>query len=411
MKMRKRLMCVALAAVLMCTVCGCARNDLMTGIEGRGVKVDADMDSGADAVADFGLRILRACMTGNSENVMISPVSVISALSMAANGARGETLTQLEAVFGMPQDKLREYLSAYAAALPSDEKTRLHSANSIWLSDDGLTVEKEFLQANADYFNTAAYSVPFDRGTLNEINSWVNENTDKMIPEIIEELDPRTVAVLVNALAFEGEWSEVYEKTQVHEREFTVANGTVTAVDMMYSEEWQYLEDGAAVGFMKPYAGGYAFAALLPSEGVSVSEYIGALTGERLHDILTRVQYVQVNAGLPKFECDYSVELADVLRGMGVSCAFDPFSADFTGLGTLDSGDSIYINKVLHKTHIDVFEQGTKAAAATAVVLETGAALSPEEPKEVILDRPFIYMIVDTNENVPVFLGTVGNIE
>lgn len=410
----KRILSTVLSILLLCALFGCGtRSDsLMAGITPRKTESKADLTGDcAAAVTDFGLKILRGCTAEGNGNVMISPLSVLCALSMTANGAVGETLNQMEAAFGVNNSELREYLSEYVLSLPSNESTALHAANSLWLKDEGLAVEKEFLQLNADCFGAAAYKVPFDNGSLSEINGWVKKNTNGMIPKILDELDPETVAVLVNALAFEGEWADVYESSQVHEREFNDANGTKQTADMMFSEEWQYLEDENAEGFIKPYHGGdYGFAALLPSESMTVNEYLETLSGETLHKILQNARQIDVETGLPKFKCDYSSNISALLQKLGVQNAFDPSLADFTALGTLEGGESIYIDCVVHKTHIDVFEQGTKAGAATAVVMESGAALPIEEPKRVILNRPFVYMIIDMNVRVPVFIGVLNEL-
>lgn len=410
------ILCLLLALCLVLSLAGCAgqtgqAGNLMAGIQGAPVNTKTDLNGlEAAAVADFGLRTLRQCLEEEPGNAMISPLSILCALGMTANGAKGETLSQMEKAFGLPLEELREYLAAYVSAMPSSEDAGFHAANALWLKDQGLSVKQEFLQANADYFGADAYKAPFDSGTLEEINGWVNENTHGMIPKILEELSPATVAVLVNALAFEGKWEKPYEDIQVHDGVFTKEDGTSQPVKMMYSEESRYLEDEAAAGFLKYYKGGeYAFAALLPEDGVSVQEYLSSLSGEKLHGLLENVQDTAVSAGIPKFTSDYSALLNDLLMDMGMTDAFDPALADFSGLGTMDSGDNIYVSKVLHKTHIAVDEQGTKAGAVTAVVQEAGSALM-EEPKRVILDRPFLYMIIDCQANVPIFLGTVSEI-
>lgn len=409
-------LCLLLALCLILFLVGCAgqtgqAGNLMARIQARPADTKADLNGPkAAAVTDFGLRTLRQCLEEEPGNTMISPLSILCALGMTANGAKGETLSQMEGVFGLSLEELREYLAVYVSALPSSEDASFHAANSLWLKDQGLSVKQEFLQANADYFGADAYKIPFDSGTLEQINGWVNENTHGMIPKILEELDPLTVAVLVNALAFEGKWEETYEDIQVHDGVFTKEDGTSQSVKMMYSAESRYLEDETAAGFLKYYKGGdYAFAALLPEEGVSVREYLSSLSGEKLHDLLESAQETEVSAGIPKFTSDYSALLNDLLADMGMTDAFDRNLADFSGLGTMESGDNIYISKVLHKTHIAVDEQGTKAGAVTAVVAEAGSAMV-EEPKRVILDRPFLYMIIDCQANVPIFLGTVSEI-
>lgn len=193
---------------------------------------------------------------------------------------------------------------------------------------------------------------------------------------------------------------------------FTTENGSEQIAELMYSEENEYLEDENTTGLIKYYKDGkYAFAGLLPKEGISVSEYISSLTGEKLMRLLNNSQSVPVDAAIPKFDNEYDTEMSEILKDMGMTNAFDPGLADFSGLGTSTDGN-IYINRVLHKTYIAVDEQGTKAGAATAVELMTEAAMiDSAERKTVYLNRPFIYMLIDSEAKLPVFMGTVMDIK
>ncbi len=369
----------------------------------------------ADAVTytDFAVRLFQECTRSQANgNTLISPLSVINALAMTANGARGETLSQMEELFGANLPSLCGYLHAYNQALPSDEKYRLHTADSIWIRDDeSFTVEPAFLQANAEWFNADVYMASFDGSTLKDINEWVSENTDKMIPEILDEIPDDAVMYLINALAFDAEWQSVYKDYQVRDGVFTREDGTEQDTEMMYATEYSYLQDANARGFLKYYSDAkYAFAALLPDEGVSLDDYVSSLTGEGLHDLLSNPEQIMTETSLPKFEAEYSVLLNDVLISLGVTDAFDSGSADLSGLGHGPDGN-LYITRVLHKTYIAVDDQGTKAGAATAVeVTSDSAMLEPEEKRTVYLDRPFVYMIIDCEEKLPVFIGTVTDI-
>lgn len=354
-------------------------------------------------IMDFGLRLLSHSMQ-EGENPLVSPLSVISALVMTANGARGETLRQMEGVFGASVPELSAYLSAYMENLPEGDKYKLSMANSIWFTEDErFAVEQDFLQTNADLFHAGLYKSPFDASTVGDINRWVDENTDGMIREILNEIPPEAVMYLVNALAFDAEWEDIYPDYQVREGVFTGEDGAVWNAEMMYSSEYRYLEDDSATGFLKYYADRkYAYGALLPDEGVTVSEYVASLTGEKLQDILDHPVDVMVHAFLPKYEGEYGVELAGILREMGMEDAFDAEKADFSGIDHSTAGN-LYINNVIHKTFIAVDERGTKAGAATAVAVNDAGA--PMEVKTVCLDRPFLYMLIDCDTNLPVFIG------
>lgn len=357
----------------------------------------------AEAAADFALRLFRA---GNEpdKNTLLSPLSVLCALSMTANGAKGETLAQMEQTLGLDRDRWNACFRAYMEALKSDGSLKL--ANSIWFTaDPRFTVEQSFLQTNADYYGADAYQAPFDESTLADINNWVKEKTDGMIPKILDKIPQEALMYLVNALAFDAKWTKPYTEYAVQEGEFRCADGTKRKVKLMYSEEGQYLEHEKAVGFLKPYEGGkYAFAALLPKEGVSVEELLAALDGAALYKLLTEPEYATVQAALPKFETEYGAELSETLKNMGMELPFDGFQADFSGLGS-STGGNIFIGRVLHRTFLSVDEAGTRAGASTVVEMVDECA--PMDLKQVFLDRPFVYLLVDLETGLPFFIGAM----
>ena len=403
------LLCAMLLNIVSCTKVKAA--DLMEGVTPREVEVREELGEDNAAVTDFALRLFRATNEGG-KNTLISPLSVLCALAMTTNGAKGETREQMEATLGMSAEELNLYLYSYMNSLPTGEKYKLSLANSIWFRDDErFTVNEDFLQTNADYYGAGAYKAPFDKSTKKDINNWVKENTDGMIPEVLDEIPPEAVMYLVNALAFEAEWSDIYKKTQVRDGTFTKEDGTKQSAEFMYSEEHRYLEDEKATGFMKYYRGSkYAFVALLPNEGVTVTEYLNSIDGEALSALLSAPKGNSVEAAIPKFETEYSTEMSEILKSMGMSLAFDEDNADLSGLGSSSAGN-IYINRVIHKTFISVAEKGTKAGATTVIEMPTKGDSAPDEPKRVYLDRPFVYMLVDCENNIPFFIGTMMDIE
>lgn len=405
-------LCAALLTVFLPMVGGTPRaaaaGNLMEGIEANPVTPLPGLQDDCAAVTDFGVRLFQNSLK-EGENTLISPLSVLSALAMTANGAEGETLTQMEQVLGLERDALNQWLYTYTGQLAQGEKYKLSLANSIWFTNDAsFTVEQDFLQTNADYYGADIYSAPFNSATLKDINNWVKDKTDGMIPEILDEIDEETVMCLVNGLAFDAEWAEIYRETQVRDNIFTTEDGVERQVEMLYGEEFGYLEDENAAGFIKYYKDRrYAFVALLPKEGVSVAQYANTLTGEHLWQMLQSVSDKQVLTGIPKFRTETSLELGEVLINMGMPDAFDYTAADFSGLGS-SAKAPIVIDRVAHKTFIAVDEKGTRAGAATAVVLTPeSAAPSQEEPKRVILDRPFLYMLIDCETDLPFFIGSM----
>ncbi len=360
-------------------------------------------------VTDFALRLFKESIA-EDKSTLISPLSVLTALSMTANGAAGETLSQIENVLGASTDELNLWISQYQKSLPNN----LKMANSIWFKDaDSFTVNDDFLRTNTDYYGAGVFEAPFDDSTLKEINEWVENNTDKMIKDILDKISRDAVMYLVNALAFDAEWQEIYYERQIRDGQFTTENGTKRQVELMYSSENQYLEDQNATGFIKNYKGGkFAFAALLPNEGVSVLEYVASLDGRHLSQLLANAKQNVVSAAIPKFDSEYKVEMKDILVNMGMPDAFNYTLADFSKMGKSTEGN-LLINRVIHQSYINVDAKGTKAGAATVVEIDapTSEMTDFEPPKEVFLDRPFVYMLIDCENDLPFFIGTVMDVE
>ena len=238
----------------------------------------------------------------------------------------------------------------------------------------------------------------------------MNKNTNGMIKKLVDEFDPLTVMVLMNALCLEAEWDDPYTDNCVREGMFKNAKGNLVKAEYMYSQETEYIETENATGFVKYYKGGkFAFVALLPNEGTSIDSYIASLTGKGFLGALNSRKNTRVNTQMPKFKCEYSNSLVDTLKKMGMNTAFDGDRANFSSMATLKN-ENIYISDVIHKTFIEVAEKGTRAGAVTAVISEKSAAMPVEQPKEVRLTRPFVYAIIDTRTNLPLFIGAQTDI-
>ncbi len=384
--------------------------DLMTGIEPSGITGKAADERFINSQMRFSVELFKTLYAqGNEENILISPLSLQLVLAMTANGADGETLAEMEKLLGddISLMELNEYLFDYNKKLTETEEIK--TANSLWIRDDGKRIEpnKEFLQTNADHYGAQVYKALFDSSTVKDINHWANEHTDGRIDKMLEEIPSDAVMYLINALTFDGEWNEKYEKSDITDGVFHSINGDQN-VKMMYSSESKYLNDGKATGFIKPYKGGkYSFVAMLPNEGVTVGEYISTLYPETLTKTL-RENETGVCVKIPKFKCEYDSResLNKVLKTMGMKKAFDPFSSDFS---RLDEKNRHYISKVAQKTYIRLDENGTKAAALSFVELMNKAVMFEEN--QVTLDRPFVYMIIDNTTLLPVFMGTLTSIE
>lgn len=367
----------------------------------------------AVSLSGLGLGLLRENYQPGG-NALVSPVSVAAALSLVVLGAREDSLSQMEEALDLSWEDLNGFMTVYlqdlqqqAKANPQQNAAGLNMANAVWFREGpDFTPDPGFLQLAADTAQAGVYSAPFDQTTVDEVNQWVGHHTQGMINQLLDELTPDDVLLLVNALAFEADWQSVYEPAQIHEELFHPADGPAQPVRLMYSQEAVYIEDAQACGFIKPYAGGdYAFVAILPQEGLALGDYLAGLDGVELQELLQTQQQARVDAALPQFEGEYQAQLSQALAALGMSDVFDSQRADLSGLGHSELGP-LYISRVLHKTRIQVDGQGTKAAAATLVdVAVTESAMEEPQAKTVRLDRPFIYLLLDCRTNLPLFIG------
>ena len=405
----KRFLICSVAVLLIISLVGCgmtaSANDLMSGITANKVKKISLDDDFLNREFSFSTKLFdEIYKVSESKNVVISPLSVQLALAMTANGAKDATLKEMEDLLGdgMDIDLLSKYLYSYTSSLSSSKKAKLSIANSIWFNDNDEfpPVKESFLQKNADYFGAGLYKIPFNDEALNDINAWVSKNTDGMIDKMIDEISPSTLMFLINAICFDAEWETKYEPEDISDGKFTSLYGKIQDVEFMSSQESLYLDDGSATGFIKNYAGGkYSFAALLPNENVDLSKYIGTLK-DTLKDTIKNAENSSVSAYIPKFTFDYGIRLNEVLAALGMEKAFS-VQADFSGIC---NGD-IFISRVLHKAKIISDADGTKAAAATSVEIKCMGTI--QEEKTVYLNRPFVYMIIDNETQLPIFMGTV----
>jgi serpin B len=371
----------------------------------------------AKDVTDFSFNVLREARKYSGEKkVLVSPDSISTALAMTVNGARGATKDELMNVLA-PNVSLEDYnmyLSGMNDRLSADKELIYDVSDSIWIRDvDTLKISDQFLKTNYDYYNAEVFKAPFDDSTVKDMNSWVNANTRGMIPGIIDELKPENLTVLINTVAFEGQWSEPYESYRIGKDSFTNDDMTKTDVEYLHEQRSAYYKINDRLAFEKYYKGGaIKFVGILPKEGESIDEALKDMNGEAFVNGLSNPLYASVRTKLPKFKYDYSVELTDIMKNLGLSLSMSNY-ADFSGMVTPDSKDELKIGQILHKTHIELDENGTKAAAATAIIMNKATSVGPKEEEfvDIYLDRPFIYALVDSETNIPLFIGTIDSMK
>ncbi len=379
--------------------------------------INAPKEDVSAELTDFSLNLFKEAYSENS-NILISPLSLVSALGMSANGAQGETLSQMQTAFGTDIDKINNYVANYIDSVQENDndKVSLTLANSIWYRNDGLKVRNDYLQSLKDYYNPSAYAAPFDDDTKQAINDWVSEQTGGMIDEIVNEIPSSAVSYLINALYFDAEWSFQYIDEDVSQGIFIAADGTEQDAEFMQSRINSYIETQDAIGFTQSYfpsenGVNYSFVALLPNEGISIDEFIAQINSEYIENVLNRREefgHITVVSELPKFSFEYEIKMTPVLQSLGITDAFSSEDADFSAMGTSDAGN-IFISEVLHKTTIEVAEKGTKSGAVSSIA-ETAAGVD-FETVEVNLNRPFVFLIVDTTEHFPIFIGAVNTLD
>lgn len=419
--MFKRIISLMLAGTVIFT-CGCTKTSTKQEIkvqklEGETLEqekptgVENSEDMLEEAMSQFAFDLLKNCDDAEG-NVLISPASVAFALGMTANGASGDTLKEMEKVLGgkLDIDLINEIYYEYAAILESSEESKLSIANSIWLANNPqLQVKDAFLSKCLTYYEADVYTAAFDENTVVDVNNWVDDKTDGMIDKIIKQFEGNELMLLINAITFDAEWEYIYYEDMVRDVEFTTAKGKVSKAEGMYSEENVYISDENTEGFIKDYKGNYRFVALLPEEGVDIDDYVENFSEEKYQKLLESQRTVPVDAMLPKFSYAFESKMVSPLINMGMKQAFDMSAADFSNMASFPN--NIFIGDVIHKTYIEVGEKGTRAAAVTVVVMDGNSVeMVPEEIKEVHLDRPFMYMIIDDTTNLPLFVGVVREI-
>ena len=358
---------------------------------------------------EFGLELLNQVL-GSEEapNVMISPASVSLALGMAYNGAESTTMDAFEQVLnyeGLTREEVNEISKELINVLVTNVKGNLlQIANSMWHHDD-FPVEQEFIDLNRNYYDAEVRALDFRTASaVKTINDWVSAKTHGKIDEIIQSIDPAVMMILINAIYFNCVWETEFDPKDTEKAPFFKENGEQwKEVDMMRLESTfraSFTELFSAVEL--PYKNGkFSMFLFLPREGMSVNELAGSLDGAGWSGWMDGFSEMKdFTIHMPKFKFEYERSLADDLKAIGLEVAFTD-QADFSGISPID----LLISDVIHKTYIDVNEEGTEAAAVTAIVFET-TSIGP--PSYIRLDRPFLFAITENSSTSILFMGKVS---
>lgn len=355
--------------------------------------------------------------SAEGENPVISPVSAYFALAMAANGADGVTLNELTQLLvgnetihkaGGAADEINNAALLMAQALASsDDSCLFTAANSAWVDGDAAILE-DYLQKLVTYYNADVYAAELEtEEAVDAMNSWISQKTNGLIPSLFgEPLDKDAMMVLINTLYMKAKWQMPFSKDNTWEDVFHAESGDVRTDFMHMTKSLHYLAGDGYEGVELPYRGNsMRFIALKPTSG-TVRELLAALDLSDFSGYDDGTGNVKVRLSLPKFEVECFSDMTDTLKDIGIPSAFDENAADFSNMGTSQNGDPLYISQVIQKAKVIVDEEGTEAAAATAVITTEATAFMPEpDPIELKFDEPFLYMILDTEYGVPVFMG------
>lgn len=357
---------------------------------------------------DFAFELLRKTIANNDdENVFLSPMSVSIALGMALNGAENETETQIASVLqlrDMTYAEINEYYKIMQSNLPGvDSKVKLSIANAVWY-DKLFNVKQSFLDVNAENFDAYIKMLDFQSpAALDTINSWCSRKTNKLIPTILDEIPAEAVMYLTNAIYFKGLWSKKFDKKNTREAEFRNQSNQNVSVNMMsLKDTFMYYEDETAQYLSMPYGGkAFSMTVMLPVEGKSTDSLLVGFDATKWQNIQTGMTGREVQVFMPRLKVENKFKLKETLEDMGMPVAFTPM-ANFSGI----SDTPVMISDVIHKTYVTVDEEGTEAAAVTAVQFEY---TSIPEYKLFNVNRPFVFIISEKSTGVILFAGKIGN--
>jgi serpin B len=381
---------------------------------------DEDLTELAEGNQAFALDLYQALLEEEDGNLFYSPYSISTALAMTYAGARNVTEKEMAEVlhFTLPQDRLHPAFNALDLLLTrrggnggeENDGFQLNIANALW-GQKGYEFLSEFLDVLAKNYGAGLRVLDFGRDPEKArqiINDWVYEKTEEKIEDLIPKgvILPDTRLVLTNAIYFNADWRYPFQESDTHDGDFYLMDGTVVSVPLMsQTESFRYGEGEGYQAIALPYVGGeMEMVIILPSEG-RFDDFERSLNVEKLNGILNSMPTTEVWLTMPKFEFESDFSLSEILIEMGMPSAFGAGAGtDFSGMdGTLN----LVIKDVLHKAFVSVDEEGTEAAAATAVIMVEMAAVA--DATEMTIDRPFIFMIREKGTNSLLFLGRVMN--
>lgn len=329
-------------------------------------------------------------------NTCLSPLSLQLALALVDEGAKGKTHKELNKILPPSMDEVYSTLNASPA---------LSLANSIWINQQFATqVQEGFKQSTTKKYDAEIQALAFDASAKSTINNWCKQKTKGLIPSVIERLDNAQSMILVNALHFKADWRSPFKAQRTSSKDFYLSDGTTKKVSMMeQTSHFEYAEGDDCQVICLPYKGGeataFAMYVVLPKEGTSLQKVLSTLNRKKWKSLSFSSEKVHLQ--LPKWESDYSTSLNESVKALGAKRLFTS-KANFQKI----SKSPLRVGSINQKTLIRVDEQGTEAAAVTAISMVTSAMPRPEKIYEMNVNRPFLYILVEEGKDLPIFIGT-----
>ncbi len=351
-----------------------------------------------------------------NENVFVSPLSISVALAMAYNGAEGTTKDAMAKTLSFGNMTLEEINQEYSNLMESlkdvDQAVKLLIGNSVWIKKEFEPIVKSsFLERVGTSYDGEMFTRDFgNRQTLSEINGWVDKRTEGKIKDVINQIGPEIVMLLINAIYFKGEWVTRFDEAQTRKQDFFLPQGNTVNVDMMStSGNFSYFSGENCQVARLPYGRDkIAMYVFLPNEGIPLDSFIVSLNQTANDEYVSRLHSIgDLVVKLPKFKVEYGVKsLNSVLKKLGMEIAFEPSDANFSSIAST-APQNLYISYVDHKAIVDVNEEGTEAAAVTVVGM--GVRSAHYEPPSFVVNRPFFFEIRDDRSGSILFMGKILN--
>lgn len=404
----KKMVATMMAMVLVLSFTGCKEPDKL--ISGKLVKRPEVIDISEQnvVVTDFAVRLLQSTFTGE-ENVLLSPVSVLSGLSLIANGADGESLAQIEDTVGMSAEEMNEYIYSYNSHLSeiSSKNCEASLINSLWINKDkDVVVSDEFLYANEMYGNASIYSVPFGEKSASYMEQWISKSTQGIVKNLLYNVPKDATMCSISSFVFSGVWEDGFASIGNSGFE-SVSEDKNSVVSDLYCIEDSYIEDNNATGVVKFFKQNkYAFAVVLPNENIDIHTYIEGLTSGSLNKLIESRKGVRVSIRMPEISFSYELNMNHILTEMGMKDIWENQAADFSRFGYAKDGENIQVDQLVYKTGINLDGDGINTELEAEMLVK-----STEASKYYLeINRPFVVFLMDCEKNVPLLLGVVNSI-